>query len=168
MGRDDVTREAVLAAIDAYDRLGPEGFKSEYGYSDPTKYALVYSGRSYPSKGIFGAAHIIGLGERIGDLKGGRGVTSRLTKLGFEILDLWAQSPRPALSGARLFIVPASNEPARENFQRSVARAVDPSIYRGVAPESFLNESEIDAETDPLYLWGANGGQSAAFPGFPV
>jgi 5-methylcytosine-specific restriction enzyme A len=53
----DITRQAVLAAIADYDRVGQSAFLSRYGFDPARFYVLVHDGRSYDSKTIVGAAH---------------------------------------------------------------------------------------------------------------
>ena len=57
MSLRDVTREAVLAAIVEYDRLGQDEFLARYGFAQARAYLLVHDGKAYDSKAIVGAAH---------------------------------------------------------------------------------------------------------------
>ncbi len=50
------TREAVLAAIAEYDKLGQRAFLKKYGYWKAKAYVLVHAGKRYDSKAIYGAA----------------------------------------------------------------------------------------------------------------
>jgi hypothetical protein len=57
MALRDITRDAVLAAIAEYDRLGQEEFLHRYGFERARQYVLVHDGKSYDSKAIVGVAH---------------------------------------------------------------------------------------------------------------
>ena len=87
MTLSQITRDHILAAIKEYDTRGPQGFHDQYQYAGATRYWLRYEGKDYPSKGIVGAAHIVGLGERLPHLSGGAGPISVLTDLGFTVVD---------------------------------------------------------------------------------
>ena len=72
---DRVTRAEVLRAIREYDRLGPDGFFSEHGFSNSRSYELVWDERPYPHKAILGTAYEFATGQRLGsgDFEGGEG-----------------------------------------------------------------------------------------------
>ena len=53
----DITREAVLAAIAEYDRLGQEAFLHRHGFDRARQYVLLHDGKRYDSKAIVGVAH---------------------------------------------------------------------------------------------------------------
>lgn len=57
MAPKDVTREAVLAAIQEYDRLGQDAFLRQYGFERARLYVVIHEGKSYDSKAILGVAH---------------------------------------------------------------------------------------------------------------
>jgi len=57
MGPQDVTREAVIAAIAEYDQLGQDEFLRKYAFGRARLYLLIHDGRAYDSKAIVGAAH---------------------------------------------------------------------------------------------------------------
>ncbi len=79
---------AVIAAMDEYDALTPDGFLKKYGYGRSRNYLIVRDGRLYDSKAIAGVAVGIQHPER-GPLKpdefsgGERTVVSKLEALGF-------------------------------------------------------------------------------------
>jgi hypothetical protein len=64
----------VLAALQDYDRLGPEQFFSQHGYGPSRSYELAWSKRRYPHKAILGTAYEIATGQRLAP------VTSRAAK----------------------------------------------------------------------------------------
>jgi len=85
---DRVSRDDVLRAIGEYDRLGPERFFAEHGYSYSRNYELVWDERRYPHKAILGTAYEFATGQRLraGDFEGGKsGVVRVLGKLGFTV-----------------------------------------------------------------------------------
>jgi 5-methylcytosine-specific restriction enzyme A len=89
MGWRDITREAVLAAIAEYDRLGQDEFLSRYGFDRARSYLLVHDGKAYDSKAIVGVAHGFLPGERAlsaGEFSGGEATVGRLLRgLGFSV-----------------------------------------------------------------------------------
>ncbi|MEV5748336.1 HNH endonuclease signature motif containing protein [Actinoallomurus sp. NPDC052308] len=101
MALTDITREAVLAAIAEFDRLGRDSFLEKYGFDSSRVYWLVYDGTRYDSKAIAGAAHgyLPGrspLGAK--DFSGGRGhAETVLRRLGFEV----PSAPNADSSGLR-------------------------------------------------------------------
>jgi hypothetical protein len=57
MSLADLTRSAVLAAIEEYDRLGREDFLRRYGFGPARDYRVMFNGGEYDSKAIAGVAH---------------------------------------------------------------------------------------------------------------
>jgi 5-methylcytosine-specific restriction protein A len=53
----EITKEAVLAAVVEYDRLGADEFLKRYGFVKAGPHLLAHQGRQYDSKAIVGAAH---------------------------------------------------------------------------------------------------------------
>ena len=112
MGLQEITREAVLAAIDEYDRLGQEAFLHNYGFQHARMYVLVHNGKRYDSKAIVGVAHRFLPGqEALGasEFSGGKASVGQLLgRLGFHVegdaeqpVDMLAQrdgSSRPQAS----------------------------------------------------------------------
>lgn len=86
---NDITREAVLAAIAEYDRLGQEEFLSLHGFDRARQYVLVHDGKRYDSKAIVGVAHgyLPGKAALAADeFSGGRAtVVPLLARLGFHV-----------------------------------------------------------------------------------
>ncbi|MCO5968922.1 HNH endonuclease signature motif containing protein [Actinoallomurus soli] len=89
MALTDITREAVLAAIAEFDRLGRDAFLEKYGFDSSRRYWLLHDGARYDSKAIAGAAH----GHLPGrsplaakEFSGGRDhAVTVLRRLGFEV-----------------------------------------------------------------------------------
>ena len=53
---DLTSRQAVLQAIEEFDRLGREAFLAKYGFGKARQYFLIHDGRRYDSKAILGVA----------------------------------------------------------------------------------------------------------------
>jgi 5-methylcytosine-specific restriction protein A len=53
----DLTRPAVLAAIEEHARLGREDFLRRCRFGPARDYRLLFNGREYDSKAIAGVAH---------------------------------------------------------------------------------------------------------------
>jgi 5-methylcytosine-specific restriction protein A len=89
MSLRDITRAAVLAAIDEYDRLGQDEFLVKYGFDRARSYLLIHNGKAYDSKAIVGVAHGFLPGERAltaRDFSGGEATVGRLLRgLGFTV-----------------------------------------------------------------------------------
>jgi hypothetical protein len=90
MSLNDITREAVLAAVAEFDHLGREAFLRKYGFAEARQFFLVLDGRLYDSKAICGAAHRFAspsagaLSARL--FSGGDATVARtLSKLGFDV-----------------------------------------------------------------------------------
>jgi len=85
---DRVSHDDVLAALQDYDRLGPEQFFSRHGYGPSRSYELIWNNRRYPHKAILGTAYELATGQRLasGDFEGGKaGAVRVLGKLGFTV-----------------------------------------------------------------------------------
>ncbi|MDB4873379.1 MAG: endonuclease, partial [Gemmatimonadales bacterium] len=103
MALNDITSEAVLAAIAEFDRLGREEFLSRYGFGPARRYLLVYRGAEYDSKAIAGAAHGYLPGRQpltAAEFSGGvAAAVGVLRRLGFDVTD---QGLSPAITGDEL------------------------------------------------------------------
>jgi hypothetical protein len=85
---DTVSPADVERAIAEYDRLGPEAFFAEHGFSFATTYELIWDERRYPPKAILGTAYEFATGQRLesGDFEGGKsGAVKVLGRLGFTV-----------------------------------------------------------------------------------
>jgi 5-methylcytosine-specific restriction protein A len=88
MSLADLTRPAVLAAIEEHGRLGREDFLRRYGFGPARDYRLLFEGREYDSKAIAGVAHQFtapgAAPLTAADFSGGRNTVKRtLERLGF-------------------------------------------------------------------------------------
>lgn len=91
-------RESVLKAIDEFDALGRERFLEKYGFGQSRTYFLVYGGKFYDSKAIYGAAYRFENSShgplRPSDFCGGwTTVRKWLEALGFEVRVQTSTSP---------------------------------------------------------------------------
>jgi putative restriction endonuclease len=90
MNISNLTRTAVLQAIEEFDQIGKEAFLEKYGYSDARNYFLEVNNRVYPSKAIAGVAvQYINLHQtplKPSDFVGGKNSVEKiLTRLGYKI-----------------------------------------------------------------------------------
>lgn len=91
----NITSEAIEAAMDEFDAIGLEGFKSQYGFGTPQKYWVKRpnNGKLYPAKAIVGVSHGHvpgGVLLKASDFYGGQGEQAAngiLRKLGYEIVN---------------------------------------------------------------------------------
>jgi hypothetical protein len=102
------SRDAVLAALAEFEKLGREHFLSRYGFSHARSYFLEHEGIRYDSKAIAGVAHGIQhphLGPlRASDFSGGEATVKRVLEgLGFRVARIsvqdsgvWALCANPA------------------------------------------------------------------------
>lgn len=84
----DLTRTAVLAAIDEFDRVGREEFLRSAGFSHARSYYVTHDGRLYDAKAIAGYAQGASTGTalRSGDITLREAtVADTLRSLGFEV-----------------------------------------------------------------------------------
>jgi 5-methylcytosine-specific restriction protein A len=83
-----IDRNAILSAIEEFDRIGRDDFLRKYGFGS-SKSWLMYEGRQYDIKAIIGAAHRY-VDPATGPLKpkafsGGQGLIRKLVELGFSV-----------------------------------------------------------------------------------
>lgn len=86
---DLTSRDAVLKAMDEFDRLGRTEFLVKYGFRPARSYFVVHDGKSYDSKAIVGAAYGFQFPSQgplsANDFSGGDAtVRPKLEGLGFE------------------------------------------------------------------------------------
>lgn len=95
-------RDAVLSALEEFDRLERDQFLRTYGFKSARSYFRRHGGRLYDSKAIAGVAH--GIQHRGGQplpasaFSGGEATVARkLRSLGFEVIERSEQeSPQPS------------------------------------------------------------------------
>lgn len=92
---EGLTRAAVEAAMDEFDEIGLDGFKSKYGYGKPQRYWARRPSNKvlYPAKAIAGVAYGFiegGVPKSVQEFYAGYGeqqANGILEKLGYEIVD---------------------------------------------------------------------------------
>ncbi|PXX68772.1 5-methylcytosine-specific restriction protein A [Nocardia tenerifensis] len=91
MALRDLTRDAVIAAIREFDRVGRERFLVKYGFAESRRLFVVYEGKFYDSKALAGAAHAFLSGQpplRATEFSGGWShAAGVLQRLGFDVID---------------------------------------------------------------------------------
>ncbi|MBE1457655.1 5-methylcytosine-specific restriction protein A [Nocardiopsis terrae] len=88
MGLSDITRTAVLQAIQECDTLGRTDFLQRYGFKEARSYLLEYEGRTYDSKAVVGVAHkfVSGRALESSEFSGGEQHVGRLLRdLDFQV-----------------------------------------------------------------------------------
>ncbi|PKP64262.1 MAG: AAA family ATPase [Alphaproteobacteria bacterium HGW-Alphaproteobacteria-7] len=111
----NITAAAIEAAMDEFDTIGLEGFKSQYGFGTPQKYWVKRpgNGKLYPAKAVVGVSygHVpSGVPLKASDFYGGQGEQAAngiLRKLGYEIVSRGATAPEAH--------VPVKPEPKHES-----------------------------------------------------
>ncbi|KQY41864.1 HNH endonuclease [Cellulomonas sp. Root137] len=91
MALENITVDAVTAALGEFDALGREAFLDKYRFGEARSYFVVHEGRRYDSKAIVGAAHGYATGERLtpDQFSGGEAtVARRLRALGFNVASI--------------------------------------------------------------------------------
>jgi MoxR-like ATPase len=100
------SKEAVIAALAEYDRIGQEAFLSKYRFGHAREYVLVRNGKRYDSKAIAGAAHGYQFPDQgplsSADFSGGTKTTSVLQSLGFEIQAVSGGTTEETASGGTI------------------------------------------------------------------
>lgn len=84
-----VSREAVLRAMEEFDRVGRQEFLDRYGFGEARRYFLEYNGKQYDSKAIVGVARGFdqpALGSlTAAEFSGGQAIKRVLEDLGFTV-----------------------------------------------------------------------------------
>jgi hypothetical protein len=118
-------RDAVLRALQEFDRLGRDQFLSTYGFKRARTYFLRHGGRDYDSKAIAGVAH--GMQHRGGQplpasaFSGGEATVARkLRSLGFEVIE------RPERESAQASVRVAQERARREDMWADLLAAGGP------------------------------------------
>ena len=86
------SRDAVIQAVQEFDRMGRKPFLAKYGFRPAKNYVLVHDGKHYDSKAIVGAAYGYENPSegplRSADFRGGANTVQKwLEYLGFEVLN---------------------------------------------------------------------------------
>lgn len=111
-----VTRESIEAAMDEFDEIGLEGFKSKYGFGTPQKYWVrrPMNGKRYPAKAVVGVSYGYiegGSPLKAADFYGGQGEQAAngiLRRLGYEIATGGTEVPdNPATQASTEMLMPA-------------------------------------------------------------
>ncbi len=152
MSVGDISHEAVLSAMDEFDRIGLEGFRDQYRFGVPRDYWVLRPGSTtrYPAKAIVGVAHGHmpgGISLRSDQFFGGQGeqaANSILRKLGFEIVtgagkDEGGSGPSDRV---RAFVMTTYVEPARRNGEVEI-ELVSGDIHRAMRLEKAISQSSI-------------------------
>src|SRR4051794_35572542 len=87
---NDVSRKAVLRAMQEFDELGRQAFLAKYHFGPARDYFIVRERRPYDSKAVLGAAYGVDHPDngplRSDQFSGGEAtVVRRLEELGFEV-----------------------------------------------------------------------------------
>lgn len=148
MGLQDVTRDAILDAVDQYEDLGRDSFLSTYGFAAQRDVQLEYVGQKYDGMAVIAAAHGFATGTPLasGDLLGRESeVAEQLARLQFHVLcspeTARRARRRTSGSGRRASVV------SRSTTHTTAARA---AVSTGVGqklptPEWTLHPGEVIA-----------------------
>lgn len=148
MALNDITRHAVLEAVQECNRLGRDAFLREYKFRSARAYWLVYNGQRYDSKAIAGVAHKYARPE-LGVLEkfsgGARTVKPTLEKLGFTIWIGNAELGEIVLPGE---IETASFDPldvkdARKKISRMIAQRQGQLAFRNALLTAYGEKCAI-------------------------
>jgi 5-methylcytosine-specific restriction enzyme A len=113
----DISREAVLTAINEFDRVGRKAFLEKYGFEPSRRYRIRHDGQLYDSKAISGAAHAHLPGQsplKASEFSGGvEHAVGVLRRLGFEVIDERPADPVEAIVSviANLRVAPVAGKP---------------------------------------------------------
>ena len=143
MAISDVTKDAVLKAVDEYRALGQDTFLEKYGFGKSTRYLLRVGGQNFDSKAIVGAAHGYALPE-VGPLansafSGGKDAAAGVLEgLGFQIFEREASTKR-VWTVDELSQVQREHYDVSRSFEGHFARAQFDERYRKMFPERNPN-----------------------------
>jgi hypothetical protein len=155
-----ISREAVLAAIAEYDKLGREAFLTKYGFGPAREYLLLHKGKEYDSKAIVGAAygyqHPDERALAPNEFTGGVHSTVKvLERLQFDV----PGSRGLARTEGKLFFFTAASATARVNFQKSLEDGVPLELLEPLGDlYATLKENAVDGK---VFAWGARPGSAA-------
>ena len=139
MAISDVTKDAVLKAVDEYRALGQDDFLEKYGFGKSTRYLLRVDGEDFDSKAIVGAAHgyaLPGVGPLANSaFSGGKDAAAGVLEgLGFQIFEREASAKRVWTIG-ELSQVQREHYDVSRSFESHFARAQFDERYREMFPQ---------------------------------
>lgn len=166
MALSNVTKEAVLEAVDEFRALGQDAFLERYGFGKSTRYLLRIDGNDFDSKAIVGAAHGYALPElgplKASDFSGGKDAAAGLLKrLGFQVIENDGSSRR-IWTLEDLSPVQREHYDVSNSFDGEFTRAQFDERYRKMFPQrnpnSFLpsdfsyNNKQLARDQYPSFL----------------
>lgn len=88
MTRGEISREAVLKALDEYDEMGRDAFLAEHRFDRAVQFYVQHDEKLYDAKAIRNVAHERAHGVRPDPvISGGRDTNRPLARLGFDVVD---------------------------------------------------------------------------------
>jgi predicted restriction endonuclease len=171
MSLTDVDREAVLAAMAEYDKLGRDRFLEIYGFGRARRYVVLHDGREYESKALMGAAHRHATGQalRASEFSGGvQTVVPKLGELGFDFRDLGVAPKKsdeivigeiPGVPVGTTFVNRA--EAAELRVHRALIAGIVGNGREGAESVVSSGGYEDDQDSGSLIIYTGHGGQDA-------
>jgi MoxR-like ATPase len=165
---DLTSRDAVFDAIREFNDVGRDAFLGKYGFGRAKSWHLIYEGKPYDSKAIYGVAYGIEHPDRghlvSADFTGGEhSVARRLEKLGFEVENSSVGRESAQAGGTpsagRLFVFTAANPEAREHLDKTLRGGIEISTLAGL--EDVMPTLEEHARDGLVHMWGARPGPAA-------
>lgn len=130
VGLQDVTRDAILDAVDEYEDLGRDGFLSKYGFAAQVDVVLEYVGQKYDGVAVIAAGHGFATGTPLGSgelVNRENEVAERLAKLQFRVLC----TPKAAKAPSRPRSSGGSTRRTSTRSTTGSVRAAAPAVARG-------------------------------------
>jgi hypothetical protein len=149
--KNPISREAVLAAIREFDTKGRDETLREHGFRRALDYIVLFDGREYDSKALYGIAYGIEYPDedpiRLRGLSGGGIVVTRLGELGFDVrrrseLTDGLEPTTTVSAGVRVWLIRAG----REGLYEELAIEQDVSVIGW----SELGELSLTATREEL------------------
>ena len=149
----ELTRDAVLKAIEEFDALTREGFLEQYDFGHAQEWFIYHQGRRYDAKAIAGVAHrYVGSGSRhleVDEFKTGKGSRAlrKLSNLGFDIKEDTARSVVTIAPGEAILepYNPSNFEDARQKTLREIKERRGQQGFRKILLEAYENRCAISA-----------------------
>ena len=165
---DVTSRDAVLAAIAEFDRIGRDAFLTKYVFERSRDYVVEHEGRQYDSKALLGGAYahqFTGQRLRSGDFSGGDETRRALERLGFAVRSLSTgsaieTSARPTISRGIEQILAEYGAARSEQFGSSAA------IWRTFEAlnDAFTASRPVTSRPTLSVRWSAGQGNWARVP----